>query len=292
MHCSSRGKGEAILFIHGIPTNGTLWNGVIRQLSSRYRCLTIDLPGMGRTPAARYGAGCLDRLAGQIEALRVQHKIWRWHVVGHDAGSAVAAHYAGHFSKRVSSLSLLSPAMFPDLKPYYLLNTLRKPVVGEILAPLVQALFWDVAMRRALVGDTRGQLLHTFRQPFTGHAGPWEFMRLIRWGTPEVVLGSMPATLAGLCVPTLVFHASNDILPIDFAERAVALIAGSRMITLASGHFSPLEKPSEIAAHLHDFFQGKRRICAEREARMRPGKRRRIRDPLAEKYGRVSQPAA
>ena len=259
MHCSSRGKGEAILFIHGIPTSGSLWKGIVRQLSSQYRCLTIDLPGMGRTPAAPYGPDYLDAVARQIEILRARYRIKRWHVVGHDAGSAVAVHYAGCFSERVACLGILSPAMFPELTPYHLLNALRTPIVGEIFAPIVQVIFWHVAMRRALVGDTGHELLRTFRRPFAGPAGPWELMRIARWGRPEEMLAAIPATLARLPMPTLVFHANRDILPAVFAERAVALVPTSRLVTLESGHFSPLERPTEIAAHLHSFFEANRR---------------------------------
>jgi pimeloyl-ACP methyl ester carboxylesterase len=76
----------------------------------------------------------------------------RWNVVGHDAGSAIAVLYARSFAERVKRLALMSPALFPDLRPYYLFRLLRKPVVGELLAPCVHPLFWRVAMRRACRG--------------------------------------------------------------------------------------------------------------------------------------------
>jgi pimeloyl-ACP methyl ester carboxylesterase len=42
----------------------------------------------------------------------------KWHVIGHDAGSAIAVQYAGSFVENVGCLALLSPAVFPDLKPF------------------------------------------------------------------------------------------------------------------------------------------------------------------------------
>jgi pimeloyl-ACP methyl ester carboxylesterase len=50
VHCTHRGKGDAILFIHGMPTSHMLWNRVIDELSGHHRCFAIDLPGMGETP--------------------------------------------------------------------------------------------------------------------------------------------------------------------------------------------------------------------------------------------------
>lgn len=254
MYCIHRGKGDAILFIHGMPTNRMLWDGTIQQLSNHHRCFAIDLPGMGQTPFIPYGPGYLDRLAKQIESLRIQHGVKKWHVVGHDAGSAVAVQYAACFSQHVACLALLSPAIFPELKPFYLLNALRKPLVGEVLAPLMHLLFWQIAMRRAVAGKSNHTLLRAFSEPFSGITGAWRLMRLVRWGKPEDMLSEIPVQLAALPMPTLLFHGMRDVLPAAFAERAASLIPHSRLLTLDAGHFIPLDRPSDVAASLRSFF--------------------------------------
>jgi pimeloyl-ACP methyl ester carboxylesterase len=254
MHCIHQGKGDAILFIHGMPTNRMLWNETIQQLSSHHRCFAVDLPGMGETPFIPYGPDYLDRLAKQIELLRIQHGVKKWHVVGHDAGSAIAVQYAARFSQHVACLALMSPAIFPELKPFYLLNPLRKPLVGEVLAPLVHLLFWQIAMRRAVAGESNGKLRRAFSEPFSGLTGAWRLMRLVRWGRPEDMLGEIPARLAALPMPTLLFHGIRDVLPATFAERAALLIPHSRIVTLDAGHFIPLDRPNDVAACLRSFF--------------------------------------
>jgi pimeloyl-ACP methyl ester carboxylesterase len=254
VHCIHQGKGDAILFIHGMPTNRMLWDGVIKQLSAHHRCFAVDLPGMGETPFISYGTGYLDRLAKQIELLRIQHGVKKWHVVGHDAGSAIAVQYAARFSRRVSCLALMSPAIFPELKPFYLLNALRKPLVGEVLAPLLHFLFWQIAMRRAIAGESNSTLLRAFSEPFSGMTGAWRLMRLVRWGRPEDMLGEIPARLAALPMPTLLFHGVRDVLPATFAKRAASLIPHARVVTLDTGHFIPLDKPKDVAASLRSFF--------------------------------------
>ena len=262
MHCTRQGKGDAILFIHGMPTNGMLWDGVIQQLSGHHQCFAIDLPGMGETPFLPYTHDYFDKLVKQIESLRVQHDVKRWHVVGHDAGSAVAVHYANRFSSEVACLALLSPAIFPDLKPFYLLNALRQPVVGEILAPLVHFVFWRIAMRRATGGPSKSAHLRAFLKPFSGPSGAWRLMRLVRWGKPEDLLGHFPTTLPTLPMPTLLIHGTRDVLPAAFAERAATLIPDSSLLTLDSGHFIPLDRPNEVAASLRSFFQENRTTMA------------------------------
>jgi pimeloyl-ACP methyl ester carboxylesterase len=237
-----------------MPTNHMLWDGIIQQLSSHHRCFAIDLPGMGETRFTPYSPDYLDRQATQIELLRIQHGVKKWHVVGHDAGSAIAVQYAACFSQHVECLALMSPAIFPELKPFYLLNALRKPLMGEVLAPLLHFVFWKIAMRRALAGESNSTLLRAFSEPFSGLTGAWQLMRLVRWGRPEDILGEIPAKLTTLSMPTLLFHGSRDVLPASFAERAASLIPHSRVVTLDTGHFIPLDKPKDVAVCLRSFF--------------------------------------
>src|ERR1700689_3212893 len=155
MYLLSRGSGFPVLFIHGIPTSSHLWNGVVDKLLGRFTCLAVDLPGLGRSAkddggGNQPGVNQLEDLAERIERIRLEHNIDKWHVVGHDAGSAVAVHYAYRFQDRVDRLALLSPAGFPELKPFHLFRILRTPVIGGLLAPVVNSMFWNIAMRFAI----------------------------------------------------------------------------------------------------------------------------------------------
>jgi pimeloyl-ACP methyl ester carboxylesterase len=273
VHCTRQGKGDAILFVHGMPTNSMLWDGIIQQLFSHHECFAIDLPGMGETPFAPYGVDYLDRMAKQIELLRVKHGVRKWHVVGHDAGAAVAVHYSHRYPNRVECLALLSPAVFPELKPFYLLNALRKPLIGELLAPILHLVFWRIAMRRAIAGEANRSLRQAFYKPFSSPAGAWQLMRLVRWGKPEDMLGEIPAKLATLPMPTLLFHGTRDVLPADFAQRAAALIPNSTVVTLDSGHFIPIEKPNDVAGCLRNFFRDNLATVARRSPDHKLGKR-------------------
>jgi pimeloyl-ACP methyl ester carboxylesterase len=255
MHSSSRGKGEAVLFIHGMPTNGRLWDGVVGKLSRQYRCIVVDLPGMGGTPFLPYGPSYFTQVSAQIETVRRRYRVQRWRVVGHDAGAAVAVQYAHLFPQRVECLALLSPAIFPDLRPFFLLEMLRKPVLGELSAPLVNTVFWHFVMRRAIPGPHLAPQRSSFAKTFSGFIGPWKLMRLVRWGKPEIVLEKFPSILESLECPTLVINGTLDVLPESFARRATALIPNARFIALHSGHFIPLERAVQVAEQLATFFR-------------------------------------
>jgi pimeloyl-ACP methyl ester carboxylesterase len=263
MHCNRRGKGDAVLFIHGMPTNGRIWDDVVRDLACHFRCFIVDLPGMGGTPFLSYRDSYFERVAAQIEDLRIRYRVQRWHIVAHDGGCAMAVHYAHLFPKRVGCLGLLSPAIFPDLQPFFLLEILRKPILGEILAPLVHALFWHVAMRRAIPADRNKPQRVSFSENFSGMAGPWRLMRLVRWGKPGIMLRDFPCILRTLNCPTLVLHGSRDVLPESFARRAADLIKNARLITLDSGHFIPLDQANRVARNLLAYFSSRGSVHAE-----------------------------
>lgn len=256
MYLLSQGSGEPILFLHGIPTSCHLWNGVIQKMQGQFTCMAVDLPGLGRSAKSSRGFGELNSLVETIEALRIKNKIDKWHVVGHDAGCAIAVHYAHQHQEHVGRLALLTPSIFPDLKPFFLFEILRKPLLGELMAPVVSQIFWKMVMRRTLDGSEElNDVLEDFHAPFHGWMGAWRLMSLLRWGRPTDVLGAIPALLPELLMPTLIFHGSHDpAVPESFAARASELIPNSEVVLLNSGHFLPMNKPTEIADRLLHFF--------------------------------------
>jgi pimeloyl-ACP methyl ester carboxylesterase len=262
MYLLSRGSGYPVLFIHGIPTSSQLWNGIIDKLLGRFTCMAVDLPGLGRTPKARDEDGSsvnqLEALADQIERIRIEQGIDKWHIVGHDAGSAIAVYYAHRFQKHVDHLALLSPAVFPELKPFHLFRVIRQPVIGELLAPVVNAIFWKIAMRYAMEPQRTelNDVVEDFHAPFSGPLGAWRLMSVLRFGDPAEVLASIPEMLPQLLMPTLIFQGSHDkAIPEVFARRASALIPQSKIVMVDSGHFIPLNNPEFVAAELLNFFE-------------------------------------
>jgi pimeloyl-ACP methyl ester carboxylesterase len=258
MFLLSQGSGDPILFLHGIPTSCQLWSGVIERMAGQFTCLAVDLPGLGRTARRNRGFGELSELVAAIDTIRIRNKIDRWHIVGHDAGCAIAVRYAHQHREHVSRLALLTPSIFPDLVPFFLFEMLRKPLLGEMIAPAVNLIFWKLVMRRVLDGDhTLDAVIEDFHAPFGGPLGAWRLMSLLRWGCPNEVLASIPALLPELRMPTLIMHGSKDpAVPQCFATRASQLIPNSEKILLNSGHFLPMSEPTLIANRLLGFLMG------------------------------------
>ncbi len=256
MYMASQGSGEPVLFLHGIPTSSRLWSGVIARMTNQFTCMAVDLPGLGRTSGTPEGFRDLTALADRLESLRIEHNVERWHLVGHDAGCAIAVRYAHRYRRRVHRLALLTPSIFPDLKPFPLFEVLRKPLLGELAAPAVNLFFWTYVMRKALdPGPHHAAALRDFYAPFRGPCGAWRLMSLLRWGNPAEVLASVPAQLAELAMPALIFHGLHDkAVPERFASRAARLLPNAEEVLLECGHFLPMSHPAAIADRLLSFF--------------------------------------
>jgi pimeloyl-ACP methyl ester carboxylesterase len=256
MYLLSRGSGYPILFLHGLPTSSQLWNGVVERMESKFTCIAVDLPGLGKTAPTANGLRDLESIVDALDHIRIEQRVDKWHIVGHDAGCAIAVQYAHRYKDRVAQLALLTPSIFPELKPFYLFKILRQRVIGELMAPLISLLFWSVAMKLASAGNkVMDKAMSDFHAPFTGVRGAWRLMTLLRWGDPAEVLASIPTLLPDLLVPTLIFHGSRDhAVPQAFAMRASRLIPDSQVILLESGHFLPLNEPRAVADELLRFF--------------------------------------
>ncbi|HVL11627.1 MAG TPA: alpha/beta fold hydrolase [Gemmata sp.] len=101
-----KGEGPPVLFIQGVGLHGNGWKPQTDALSPRFRCLTFDNRGTGRsTPVP--AAVTVEQMAGDALAV-AEAEAWRtFHVVGHSLGGLVALCLALGARERVRSLSLM-----------------------------------------------------------------------------------------------------------------------------------------------------------------------------------------
>lgn len=257
MKHTRRGTGPAILFLHGLPTSGRLWDYVMPELEKNFACVVVDLPGAGESPPFEDGSLDPARYAQELEALREQLEIPSWHIAGHDAGSAIAVHYTARFRAHVERLVLCSPPIFPEHKIPWFFRFLRTPVLGDALAPLVTSFLLPVGIKMAIRRDDPAMpgIIQAFRQPFRGWAGARQFLHILRWGDPAQVLGKTAALLPGITAPTLILSGRLDgAVPASFATRAAKLIPDAQLELMDCGHFLPLECPEVLCKHLVAFL--------------------------------------
>jgi 3-oxoadipate enol-lactonase len=106
---SVEGEGAPLILIHGIGASRHSWDGIVDRLRSKYRCITYDLRGHGKSPVPPTPY-ILDDLVDDLEALRSELGLVKAHFAGHSLGGMIGPAYARRYPDRVISLGLLSTA--------------------------------------------------------------------------------------------------------------------------------------------------------------------------------------
>lgn len=81
------GRGEQILFIHGLNHSGLIWEEVIRGLSEYFSCIAIDLPGFGDSPSVREPS--IVNLAAYVSELISRQRFSIRYVVADSLGALI-----------------------------------------------------------------------------------------------------------------------------------------------------------------------------------------------------------
>lgn len=113
VHWTSTGHGaKTLILIHGWTCDETSWSEQVPVLSAKYRVITIDLPGHGRSDAPRDGTFSMDLFARAVEAVRAEAKVDRVILAGHSMGGPVVYRYAQLYPAHVVALILVDSPLF------------------------------------------------------------------------------------------------------------------------------------------------------------------------------------
>jgi 3-oxoadipate enol-lactonase len=105
LHWESAGEGAPVLLITGLGLSGGSWWRTVRVLAERFRVLTYDNRGIGRSTAFSYSY-TTEAMADDAAAVLDGAGIERAHVYGMSLGGMVAQQVALRHPERVDSLVL------------------------------------------------------------------------------------------------------------------------------------------------------------------------------------------
>ena len=103
-------KKETIILLHGFPETSRMWNGLIKVFANEgYRIIAPDQRGysQGARPS-KVSDYTIDKLSQDVIDIANQFNIDKFHLVGHDWGSAVGWYMSSKFSDRIITWTALS----------------------------------------------------------------------------------------------------------------------------------------------------------------------------------------
>jgi aminoacrylate hydrolase len=134
IHYQETGHGEPLLLLAGVGGTTTDWGPNLPTLQTRFRAITLDHRGVGRSRAV--GTLTIERLAADVEAVMDDAGIERANFVGWSMGGIIAQHLAVQRPARIGRLVLVASMARPPVPSGGGALTLAAAIVGRGLGAL------------------------------------------------------------------------------------------------------------------------------------------------------------
>lgn len=257
------GSGKPIVFVHGYLVDGRLWDGVVDQLSDRYRCIAPDWPIGAQQIAMKPDAdlsppGVAATIASFLEALDLEDVT----IVGNDSGGAMAQILVTRHPERVGRLVLTNCDTYENFPPgiFKTMPPLAKLPGGMTLLSLP---FRSGAIARAAFKPfTRKpippQLIASWMNPGLNDRSVRHDLKKVTVGMNKRHTLEAARRLRGSQLPILLTWAPGDkLFPISGAERLAAEAGNARIVQIPdAGTFVPLDQPQRLGEEIAGFVAG------------------------------------
>jgi pimeloyl-ACP methyl ester carboxylesterase len=267
-----------LVLAHGWTNTGRVWHEQVADLADRFRIITYDQPGHGRSSPPRSRSYSLDLLGDTLLAVIEQTTGPQPLVlVGHSLGGMtvlnLVARHGGAIADRLVGVALLSTTSNTRVETALLelgvagvarFERVLRIAVPWVRDPRVQEFGGRVygassdlsylLTRWWAIGPTAPPEVVDFTEQLVLDSDPDIFA-----GLTEAILGvDEDAGLDRLTVPTRIVVGDRDRLtPIPLARRMAERTALAELLVLPGvGHMAPLEAPEQLNAMLADLLVG------------------------------------
>jgi 2-hydroxy-6-oxonona-2,4-dienedioate hydrolase len=262
IHYHDAGEGPTtVVLLHGSGPGATAWSNFgsnVQALAQHHRVLAIDMPGWGKSPAARVSDRDHATTLGQVlDALGIS----RAAVVGNSMGAVTSLKFAAVAPERVSHVVTMGAAMVgqpmmfsaadgPSEGLRALFAAYRDPS-PQSMKRLVEVMTFD----RAFASDDLAAQRSANALAYPEHLA--NFVADLDAGLPIVQQPPGLQDIRGISAPTMLIHGRDDrVLNLEHSLRLVSSISNARLIVLnRCGHWAQLEHASEFNRLVHHFVQ-------------------------------------
>lgn len=125
-----KGKGDPVLFLHGIPDNSYLWRNVVPLVTKNHRAIALDLVGYGKSDIPKQEDYSIEHhyqyIKGFIEKLNLQNVT----LVVTDIGSLYGLKYAIENDSNIKGIVFIEGMYMPSKEWFKSLKMMQKMMFG------------------------------------------------------------------------------------------------------------------------------------------------------------------
>ena len=254
----AEGAGDLVDFAHCSLGFSGLFLPCIRGLSDRYRCVSVDLPGHGRSDRGDKSISLQQQAVRYVAALIEAEGGGPAHLVGLSLGGAIMGRVALAYPALARSLTLIEPIYFhllTDSRPEFAAENLK--TMEPVIEACNEGRYHDGA--RAFM-EGWGQPGQFDRMPESGRDAIARALAHVSRDFPMAhawVPGQITRDdLRSIQTPTLLMEgaATQPSASAILDELAALMPRTERASIPGAGHLSPVDEPAEVAARLAAFF--------------------------------------
>jgi len=243
-HWKAQGTAkQTVILVHGWTCDETSWDAQVPALSQKYRVITLDLPGHGKSDPPKDGKFSMAVFARAVEAVREEAKVDKAVLVGHSMGTPVIREYARMYPQHIAGLV-----------PVDGLLVLSAGGPGRGGAPNPAAMSGPDGMK------ARETMIRGMFTPATPAATQQHVLKMMLAPPESTASGAMLATFETVSlndyvtsVPALGIYAGNS--PPANRDNLKKLFPNSEYVQMAgTGHFVMMERPEEFNRLLTGFL--------------------------------------
>jgi pimeloyl-ACP methyl ester carboxylesterase len=247
------GNGPVLVLMHTIRTQLDYFHRVIPQLWDSFTVYALDLPGMGWSdivPGARYEEADLRAAVVEFVTGLDLHDVT---LAGESLGGALALQTSIDLKDRVSRVVAFNSYDYPsglergNLFARFIISSVRMPVLGPVFAAMENRPIMKGVMRGGVVD--KGTLPDDFIAELRKSGRRRGYPRVSR-AIYRSLKGFIKARdrYRDVSVPVTLVYGDQDWARPAERDHVAGLLAEVERITLpTTGHFSALERPTDVA---------------------------------------------
>jgi len=243
---------ETIFLLHGFPETSRMWNGLIKVLENEgYRIIAPDQRGYSKgARPSKVSDYTIDKLSEDVIDIANAFNIDRFHLVGHDWGSAVGWYIVSKYSDRIFTWSALSVPHL-DAFAYSMRNDKTQKKKSEYIKffnkPIIPEIYFKIFsyrnLRKIWKESSESEIisyLETFKQRRA-------LKSALNWYRAN--FKNDKSVIGDIFIPTLMIYGINDmaidVISVDNSEKFFK--GRYRIEKLNSGHWLIQESFKEVS---------------------------------------------